>query len=109
MKTRILTIAAAFAALSAPALTTPAIASERSVTVSVEDLDLTGSADRAKLDSRIATAARIACDSGARDAGSLRMERECRAAAIADATAQAKIAMVGEQLRLAAIEVSPGA
>ncbi|MEL7728466.1 UrcA family protein [Citromicrobium bathyomarinum] len=109
MKTRILTIAAALAALSAPVLTTPAIASERSVTVSVEDLDLTGSADRAKLESRIATAARIACDSGARDAASLKMERECRAAAIADATARAKVAMVGEQPRLAAIEVSPGA
>jgi UrcA family protein len=109
MKNRIVVIAAALAALS-PALAAPAVAADRSVTVSVGDLDLNSGKGRAMLDRRIETAARMACDTGARDAASLRLERECQASAIADASADAKVAIAdAHQVRLATIAVNPGA
>lgn len=110
MKTRTVMIAAALAALATPALTTPAIAADRSITVTSSDLDLTQSADRAKLDGRIETAARMICETGARDAAALKAERECQADAIANATAQKNLAVAkARDVRLAAITVDPDA
>lgn len=105
MKTRTVMIAAALAALA-----TPAVAADRSIIVTSSDLDLTQSADRAKLDSRIETATRMICETGARDAAALKAERECQADAIANATAQKNLAVAkARDVRLAAITVDPDA
>ena len=73
---------AAVATLAALAFA-PAIAAaqgiEDSVTVSVPaaDLDLANPVDRARLDRRIAVAARRACDTGTRGISANRLERAC--------------------------------
>ena len=109
MKTRFAALATALTALAISGAT-PAAAADRAVTVTIGDLDLSASADRAILDRRIATAARFACDSGARDAASLKAERECRTAAVAEATAKAKVAIAGaRETRFAAIALDPEA
>ena len=86
------TFACAAAALAA--IAAPAIAHEvPSVSVDVNDLNLTQSADQEKLERRIDNAARRACRLGGFDAETRRAERECRLAIIENADEQVELAI----------------
>jgi len=67
---------------------TPGFAQERSVSVAVSDLDLSGPSGQAQLEKRIMRAARSVCTSGtrsARSASNHSVSKQCEAQAIANA------------------------
>lgn len=75
-----------------------------SETIGYADLDLTTRRGVALLEARIETRIRMACRNGGRDGASLRLERECREAALAGAGQQVRLAVAeanAERIRLA--------
>ena len=108
MMTRTLTLA-----LSLAATATPAVAAESenaTVEVRIDDLDLTRTADRERLDTRIKTAARSVCRSGRRGAAEWAHQSACTSSAIEKAGLQAERAVAqaqnGTQLALLMIDTA---
>jgi UrcA family protein len=83
-----LALAAALMLAPANAYASPANTSEFAAPVAHDDLDLTTSEGISRLDDRVRTRVRQMCQNGGRDSASIRLERECRASALA-ATAPA--------------------
>jgi UrcA family protein len=81
--------------------------------VSHDDLDLTSPEDAARLEQRVRIRVRQLCQNGGRDSVSLRLERECRVSAMADAGHKVRVAIANakvERVRLAKIDpASPAA
>jgi UrcA family protein len=99
MFARKLSVLAAASAALAGALATPAAAQateDQSVVVRFADPDLDNPAGMARLDTRLKTAAFSVCNSGARDARTLRQDAECRARALAGA--RTELAALGKGL-----------
>lgn len=97
-------IAAALAIIPAAASASPINATEFSETVSHDDLDLTTREGASKLDERVRTRIRQLCQNGGRDGASLRLERECRMSALADAGHKIRVAIANarvDRVRLA--------
>lgn len=98
-------------ALAAAMLLTPAVAHaspvnaiELEATVAHDDLDLTTSDGVSRLDERIRTRVRQMCQNGGRDSASVRLERECRAGALAATASAVRVAIANariENLRFA--------
>lgn len=95
MRNLILIAAASTALIAAPsaASASPMNSTEFSATVEHDDLDLTTQRGIARLDERVRTEIRRACANGARDSASLRLERQCRASALASAEQGIRIAV----------------
>lgn len=69
------------------------------------DLNLATSEGAARLDERVRNRIRQLCQNGGRDGASLRLERECRSSALADAGHQVRVAIANaraDRVRLAA-------
>jgi UrcA family protein len=99
-------IRSTLAALALIVIANPAIAKAGEVTtidVSVADLDLTRSADRTRLSTRVKNAARSICHSGLSGVSRLRFEAACIKAAMASAQPQVDqaIARAGAPIRIA--------
>ncbi|MBB3032934.1 UrcA family protein [Alteriqipengyuania lutimaris] len=107
MNTRNVILAAALAAIALP---TAAVAADRSVDISVADLDLSQAADRAVLDTRIDRAVRKVCATGTRGVTAQHIEAECRAQVAGKAAQQAELAIAdARETRLATIALDPEA
>lgn len=77
--------------------------------VSHDDLDLTSPEDAARLDERVRNRVRQLCQNGGRDSVSLRLERECRVSAMADAGHKVRVAIANakvDRVRLAKNDTS---
>ncbi|KGB53730.1 UrcA family protein [Sphingopyxis sp. LC363] len=95
MMTRTLTLA-----LSLTAVATPAMAAESenaTAEVRIDDLDLTRTADRERLDTRIKTAARSVCRSGLRGTAEQARQSACASNAIEKAELQVERAVAQAQ------------
>lgn len=107
MMTRTLTLA-----LSLTVATVPAAAQTEGATaaVSTAGLDLTRTADRERLDTRVKSAARRLCRSGLRGTAENARQSACVAAALANAAPQAERAIAqaqgGTQLALLMVEAA---
>lgn len=86
-------------ALSLTAASVPAAAQTESVTsvVRTDDLNLTRAADRERLDTRIQTTARRACQTGLRGAAESARYSQCVSAALASAEPQVTRAVAQAQ------------
>lgn len=80
MMTRMLTLALSLAAVATPAMA--AESENATVEVRIDDLDLTRTADRERLDTRIKTAARSVCRSGLRGTAERARQSACASNAI---------------------------
>lgn len=104
MMTRTLILALSLSVAVVPAA---AWAEDKTATVRIDDLDLTRTTDRERLDTRLKSAARSVCQTGARGAA----ENSRRAACISDALAQAEhqtrsaIAQAGRGTQLALLMI----
>jgi len=98
-------IAAALLPFAAPALAAgTANQTHFHETVAHDDLDLTTQEGVARLKARIETRVRMACRNGGRDGTSLRLERECREAALDRAGRQVRLVVAeanADSVRLA--------
>ncbi|RPF70314.1 UrcA family protein [Aurantiacibacter spongiae] len=102
-------LAAASIVLAGPALAGPATDAV-TIDVRTSDLDLTDSADQARLDRRIDTAIDQACRTGGRDLSSRRAESACRAALKDAATPGVELAITRANTRhFATLDLDPGA
>ena len=89
MRKSIVTVLAATAVLWAASIAAPAAAEEVSVTVAVDDLNLTSPAGMATLDKRISAAVDKVCSTAVRrDLWGRATWEECKAATLADARRQ---------------------
>ena len=84
---------AALALTPAVAAASPAAGNDFSAEVETGDIDLTTEAGVARLDERVRTRIRQQCANGGRDSASLRLERQCRATALAAAEPQVSFAI----------------
>lgn len=94
------------------ALATPAIAAQGPVNetefakdVDHSDLDLTTRKGVSVLDDRVRTRIKQMCRNGGRDSASIRLERQCRASALASAKSEVRFAIAkanADRVRLAA-------
>jgi UrcA family protein len=78
--------------------------------ISHNDLDLAKSDDAARLEERVRNRIRQLCQNGGRDGASLRLERECRSSALADAGHQVRVAIANaraDRVRFAERAPSP--
>lgn len=105
MMTRTLTLV-----LSLAAIATPAVAAENenaTVEVRIDDLDLTRTADRERLNTRVKSAARSVCRTNLRRAGEGSRQAACITAALAQAEPQAAraIAAAQDSSRLALLRI----
>ncbi|WP_168707839.1 UrcA family protein [Sphingopyxis sp. PAMC25046] len=105
MMTRTLTLA-----LSLAVIGTPALAGERenaAVEVRIDDLDLTRTADRERLDTRIKTAARSVCRSGLRGTAERARQSACASNAIGKAELQVEraVAQAQNEIKLALLMI----
>lgn len=94
-------IAAAAAAIivtPATASASPVNATEFSVKVPHDDLDLTAREGVARLDERVQTKVRQMCRNGGRDSASLRLERECQTGALAAAASAIRVAVANARI-----------
>lgn len=90
-----LPLAIAFSLTLAPAAVhaSPVNATGFEATVAHDDLDLATQGGVARLDERVRTKVRQMCANGGRDNLSVRLERECRASALAAADPQIRVAI----------------
>lgn len=95
MMTRMLTLALSLAAVATPALA--AESENATVEVRIDDLDLTRTADRERLDTRIKTAARSVCRSGLRGTAERARRSACASNAIEKAELQVERAVAQAQ------------
>lgn len=106
MMTRMLTLALSLAAVATPAMA--AESENATVEVRIDDLDLTRTADRERLDTRIKTAARSVCRSGLRGTAERARQSACASNAIEKAGLQVARAIAqarnGTQLALLMID-----
>ncbi|QDH34920.1 UrcA family protein [Porphyrobacter sp. YT40] len=88
-------LAVAIALMASPASVSasPVNATEFEAPVAHDDLDLTTRDGVARLDERVRTKAHQMCANGGRDSASLRLERECRASALAAAAPEIRVAI----------------
>ena len=88
-------LAVAIAVMATPASVSaaPVNATEFEAPVVHDDLDLTTREGVARLDERVRTKARQMCANGGRDSASVRLERECRATALAAAAPEIRVAI----------------
>jgi UrcA family protein len=101
----LITPAAAFANPAGPANVT-----EFEAEVAHDDLDLTTREGVSRLDERVRTRVRQMCQNGGRDSASVRLERECRASALAATATSVRVAIANariESLRFAERAPSP--
>lgn len=104
MRMHILAIAVSATALIAtPAIASPANQTDFAATVEYDDLDLATREGVSRLDERIRTRIRQMCANGGRDSASLRLERECRATALASAEDETRVAIANAEARAANI------
>ena len=88
-----LSLAAAITLL-APVAATAQTEEATSVTVNVDDLDLSSPKDQARMNNRIKTAARMICgDPGDRSFAAIKAQKECVNQAVSNSGAQAKLAI----------------
>jgi len=107
------TFALALALVPATAYAAPADSTPFETTVAHDDLDLTTPEGAARLEQRVLTKVRRMCALGGRDGTSLRLERECRATALAATAPAIRLAIANarlDQVRLAQTDgASPAA
>ena len=85
---------AATIALLAPVAATAQAEEAATMTVNVEDLDLSSPQDQARMDTRIKTAARMICgNSGGKSFQDIKAQKECVSQAIAGSEPQARLAI----------------
>jgi UrcA family protein len=99
-------LAVAIALMATPATVhaNPVNATEFEAPVAHDDLDLAKPGDVTRLDERVRTKVRQMCANGGRDGASLRLERECREAALAATAPAVRVAVANarvERLRFA--------
>lgn len=102
----------AAAAIAAPAIAAdgPVNATEFAETVEHDDLDLTTKKGVTRLDERVRTRINQMCRNGGRDSASIRLERQCRASAMASAKSELRFAEAkanANRARFAANTASP--
>lgn len=93
-----LAIAATLMLAPVAAQASPINATEFEAPVPHDDLDLTTREGVARLDDRVRTRVRQLCANGGRDGASLRLERECRASALAATTPAVRLAIANARL-----------
>ncbi|MEM7688192.1 MAG: UrcA family protein [Pseudomonadota bacterium] len=95
MRTFSLIALSALAAIAAPAAASqgPVNSTDFSASVEHKDLDLTQRKDVSRLDDRIRTRINQMCRNGGRDSASVRLERQCRASALAAAQPEVRFAV----------------
>lgn len=87
-----------------PAHAAPVNETPFDATINHDDLDLATSEGAARLDERVRIRIRQLCQNGGRDGASLRLERECRMSALADAGHKIRVAIANarvDRVRLA--------
>jgi len=105
MRTFIALTASALALCATPAIANPLNTNDFTVDVEHEDIDLTTRKGIARLDERIKTIIRQKCANSGRDMQSRRLERNCRASALASTQRQVRFAILeskASKVRLAA-------
>ena len=112
MRTFSLIALTAIAAIATPAAASkgPVNSTEFAETVDYKDLDLTTRNGVSRLDDRIRTRINQLCRNGGRDSASTRLERQCRASALAAAKPDVRFAIAkanAERVRFAANTPSP--
>lgn len=112
MRTHTLIALTSLAAIATPALASqgPVNSTDFSETVDHKDLDLTTKKGVSRLDDRIRTRINQLCRNGGRDSASIRLERQCRASALAAAKPDVRFAIAkanAERVRFAANTPSP--
>ena len=109
MRTILTLTAAATALIIAPvaASASPDNGTEFEVTVKHDDLDLTTSEGASRLDERVRTRVFQMCHNGGRDGASQRLERQCRAGALASAETQVRLAIAEANAARARFAANP--
>lgn len=95
MRIKFALVAAVTALIAAPAAAngSPVNSTEFEVSVPHEDLDLSTQQGVSRLDERVRTRIRQMCRNGGRDGASIRLERECRIGAMAQAERGVRLAV----------------
>ncbi|MCK0128426.1 UrcA family protein [Erythrobacter sp. F6033] len=93
LKLTALIAAPTLALIAAPAVAAGPSTTDFDAPVAHDDLDLTTEKGVAVLDERVKTIIRKNCANGGRDSVSLRLERQCRSTAFAQAETQIRIAV----------------
>lgn len=109
MMTRALILALSLTIGSAPAIAGPETRNT-TVTVRTDDLDLTRTTDRARLDARLKSAANRICSTNMRGVAEAEIRSRCMSATLADAAPQVEraiaLAQAGTQLALLSVEAA---